>query len=801
MNSRKIESDMISRMSVQSLKSDRMRNLFVMAAIGLASALLTAILMFAAGQGEQTKRELSHRQQVSYYNLTPGQADLLEKDERIACQIRVKTGTLSGMDGFDVMPYYVSELTDEIRIAELETGRLPEAENEIALQAALLAKMNVEPAIGGNVTFTFYDGSTESFTVSGLIKGNGAAKQFPVFFSEGYAQSGSQLKEKSYEVHARLYGADSMYPDVCKETMYQIGSDAGIERKYISPSKPFLDSLSVDTSFVILYGLVGAVILSACVLVIYGVFYLSVVGRIHQSGQLRTLGMTRRQMKKFISREGGILFLRSAPVGIATGAVAGYFMIPDGFDIANTLLIAVLIFLSACLITMVSVHRPARLASLVSPMEAIRYVPQERMKKEGTKRVCRTLTPLGLGLMNFSKNRKKAAVTFISLSLGGIIFMTAAAYMSSFDKENFARQGYFTDAEFQIHYSSSAIELNENGESGLQAHAPLDQELLRQISSLDGVKQIGIIKGFPVSYDYPQHDNYNDMDIVYPLTEEETAKARSYLEDGSADYEKLMSGDYLLVGGNSVAMEVYGWKFAVGDTITLHYYDGSQKAEKEVTILGILNAQYTLDHKGLQGWFLMPEQAISEFISYGLATDLLISSDAEKEEALGEQLTELIADKTGLAMETLAERRVIYAQNADQLFGAISGLAIFIMMFSILSMINTLITNIVTRKQELAMLESIGMSRGQIRKMLLGESLLLILATVGMTMTIGTVCGYALCRILCRAGAFYMKFRFPAMSALAYAAVLILVPLIITFLSMHSFSREALVERLRGTEN
>ena len=122
------------------------------------------------------------------------------------------------------------------------------------------------------------------------------------------------------------------------------------------------------------------------------------------------------------------------------------------------------------------------------------------------------------------------------------------------------------------------------------------------------------------------------------------------------------------------------------------------------------------------------------------------------------------------------------------------------MTFSILSMMNTLITNIVTRKQELAMLESIGMGKGQIRKMLLGESLLLAIATVGITMTAGTLCGYGLCNALYSAGAFYMAFRFPAAFSLAYAAVLTAVPLIIIYAAMKNFSREALVERLRGVE-
>ena len=151
-----------------------------------------------------------------------------------------------------------------------------------------------------------------------------------------------------------------------------------------------------------------------------------------------------------------------------------------------------------------------------------------------------------------------------------------------------------------------------------------------------------------------------------------------------------------------------------------------------------------------------------------------------------------------VTMEALAERAAVYEESANQLFGAISGLAVFIMAFSILSMMNTLITNVVTRKQELAMLESIGMNQRQTRKMLLGESMLLVAATVGVTMTVGTLCGYSLSHYLYQQGAFYMSFRFPAVFAACYAGVLILVPVVIVLAAMHSFSREALVERLRG---
>ena len=801
MSGKKTAKQMISLMSKKSLRTGRMRNIFVSITIVLAAALLTAILMFVQGQRTETARQLTHAQQAGYYELTDEQVQTLASDERIAYQIRVKTGVLSDMDGFSVMPYYVSELSDEIRVGELEEGAMPEKENEVAVQGAMLERMGIEPEVGSSVTFAFYDGNEETFTVSGILAGGEGAKQFSVFFSEAYAENGSQLKDMPYEVYVKIYGAASMYPDELREVIYLIGSDAGIERQYVNPSKAYLDSLTIDSQQILLCVLVGGVILLACVLVIYGVFYLSVIGRIHQFGQLRTIGMTKKQLKKFVSREGRLLFLRSVPIGIIIGGVAGYFMKPQGFSILNTLIIAAAVFVIIYVITMLSVHKPAKIAGNVSPMEALRYVPQDGMKQTSGRKQCRNLTPAGLGIMNFSRNRKKTAITMLSLGLGGILFMTAATYMSSFSKENYARQGDFQEAEFIISYSPSAIELNENGLSGMQAETPLGDEMIGQITSIDGVEKVTERKGFGVQYDFPQHDEYGSNDIIYPLTEEEMQGIDSYVTEGTADTEALLSGEQVLVAGNDTVEEIYGWKFQTGDKVTLHYYDGGGMAEKEVEIAGILSAAFDRDHNGIEGWFVMPEQAVLDWLSYdSINSSLLISTDPAKEASVGEQLDQIVGERPELTMETLAQRRIAYGQSADQIFGAISGLAIFIMMFSILSMMNTLITNIVTRKQELAMLESIGMSKGQIRKMLLGESLLLVGVTVGVTMTVGTLCGYILCHMLRGIGAVYMQFRFPFEFALGYDAVLILVPLLITVVSMKSFAREALVERLRGME-
>ena len=461
------------------------------------------------------------------------------------------------------------------------------------------------------------------------------------------------------------------------------------------------------------------------------------------------------------------------------------------------------LYLIIYLITMISITKPSKIASNVSPIEALRYTPQDAMKNKANKKVCRNLSPIGLGIMNFSKNKKKATITMLSLGLGGILFITAATYMSSFDKADYSRQGYFKDAEFYIHYSESARELEENGTSGIQAKSPMDDSFVQEIKNIDGVEKVTEVKNFGIIYDFPEHSEYNNDDYILPLNEEQIKNIGKYIETGTADYDKLMTGNYILVADNGNVEEIYGWKFNIGDKITIHYFDGNKMAERKVEVLGTLSHDFVLDNSSsLEGWFVMPEKPILNWLTYdSLNAQILISTDESKTEQVGAELEQIVAESPELSLETLAESTEIHNAEADRVFGAISGLAIFIMMFSILSMMNTLITNIVTRKQELAMLESIGMSKSQIRKMLLGESLLLVIATVGVTLTIGTLCGYFLCNILYNNGMYYMSFKFPTVFTVAYVVVLTLVPLVITIASMKSFSKEALVERLRGMDN
>lgn len=798
MREKKIQDRMIMDMAKSSLKSGRMRNFFVMVTLFLSVGLLTFILLFAAGSQEETRRKLSHTQHAVYYELTPDQLERLKGDERIRYFVESKSGRTTTMDGFDVTPMYMSALSDEIQAGSLVTGSLPSKANEAAVTAAFLKRMGVAQEVGSSFKLTFSDGNTEQFYVSGILAGSDAAKNFSLLFSREYAENGSQLSGAAYALYAKLDGAETMGKNACKALIYQVGLDAGMEYKYISPSRAFLDAQDVDSQKLMLCVGVGAVILLACVLVVYGVFYISVIGRIHQFGQLSALGMTQRQIKSSVKREGRILFIRALPAGLLVGAAAGYLIKPGGWSFKNMAVIFVIVIVVNYVITMASVMRPARMAAGISPVEALRYTSQDEMKKAGAKRECRRLSPVGLGFMNFSKNRKKTVITMLSLGLGGIMFMTAATYMSSFNKEQYSRQLYFEDGEYNLMISEQAIEQDDHGLSGIQSRSPLSETFRQTVEALPGVNKVLRQQAFGIKFDYEKGGEYNVNDAVTPMSGEAMAQAMDLITEGMVDLSQMMSGDYVLIRGNDVVREIYGWEFELGDTLVFHFWDGSAMAERAVTIGGFLPGDYGSMQ---EGWFFMPEDAIKDWVKYdNFDTRWIIATNPEQEQAVGEALTALVAGQPQLGMETLQDRREMDRNSISTLFGAISGLSIFIMMFSILSMMNTLITNIVTKKQELAMLESIGMTRSQRRRMILGECFSLAGVSLCMTLIVGTLAGYGLCRILENSGVRYMSFRFPAGFALIYCAILVLVPTVITIVSMRSFSREALVERLRGVE-
>ena len=104
---------------------------------------------------------------------------------------------------------------------------------------------------------------------------------YSVLFSEQYAREGSQLKELPWDAIVCFQGADEMSQPEFEDLVYGFGADHGTARENMNINNFFLDVLpggDMQTQQTILIIGVGIALLFVSVLVIYSVFYLSVVG-------------------------------------------------------------------------------------------------------------------------------------------------------------------------------------------------------------------------------------------------------------------------------------------------------------------------------------------------------------------------------------------------------------------------------------------------------------------------------------------------------------------------------------------
>ena len=119
--------------------------------------------------------------------------------------------------------------------------------------------------------------------------------------------------------------------------------------------------------------LVVVSVMSAAAIVVYSIFYISVGDRVRDYGQLRTLGATRRQVRRMVVFEGLFLALPGVLAGQLLGCTLGYAVKPGGWAWGNNLPVIVIVGLLCIAFVCVSVYAPAKRAGDVSPARAVRY--------------------------------------------------------------------------------------------------------------------------------------------------------------------------------------------------------------------------------------------------------------------------------------------------------------------------------------------------------------------------------------------------------------------------------------------
>ena len=125
----------------------------------------------------------------------------LAKDEQVSCVAKMKTGPSIEVEDYILSFQYMEESRKELEMLKLSEGKMPQKEDEIAVPKSYLKRIGKLEKLGTKLSFTFLDGTTETFTVTGFLKEQG--KYIPLF----YLSSTQRMVRSSRKYHIQhLYG-------------------------------------------------------------------------------------------------------------------------------------------------------------------------------------------------------------------------------------------------------------------------------------------------------------------------------------------------------------------------------------------------------------------------------------------------------------------------------------------------------------------------------------------------------------------------------------------------------------------
>ena len=779
------------KLAKRNVSANRIFCLFNILTIALAVSLIVGISLFQQGTKISEQKILKQMQQATIGGLTAEQIEVLKKEPVLEDIVPYKHSDSFLMDGIKFEAVYMPSGFGIINSYELVSGTCPEQYNEIVIDKNVQLKLGYQLNIGDTITLPTAGSKTEDFIITGFTD-NVETGTFYFYVSPAYAEQGVLLSDIPYSALIRVNGATEMGLVDFENTVYRLASSQDISRNQLYFNSKFCSSLISGSGMGGVF-LATLFIAFSSAIVIYSVFYLSVSNQVSQIGQLKTIGMTEKQIKRMIRKEG--YRFCGIPAGITVGIIFAYLLEPNGITIINAIATSIFAIILGNIIVQISVYKPAQIASNISPIEAVKYVGNTTYLKESKVRNRKNhirLSPYSLALLSEKQDRKKHNLTIASLAIGGGLFMVGATFISSWNPDSFARMGNLEDGEYYITINhNTLINPKPYGISEYQVDTPFSQELMEELQQISEIKEIHVAERTAAIIEY--HDEQLEIPII-PITPDNQEEIMKTLPVDWT-YETLVKQDAMVILGKSVQEEVYHTCPSTGEKVSLRWFDGSEHS-MDVLIAGT-------SEKSMNEGFYLPKETIEKLWGDMDLTASLTLSVPEYEKvgkSVENKLNEILSRHSDLVMETLQEVKASSTNTIHNTSIQVYGVSVFVIMFSIFNLTNTLISRISTRRKEFGILESIGMTKKQIKKMLLHESVLLIIPCLIITVVAGNLMGYLLVQILSVNGLTYFQYTFPFISLLIYGICLVIISIVISTICLKIQCRDSLVERIKTAD-
>ena len=238
----------------------------------------------------------------------------------------------------------------------------------------------------------------------------------------------------------------------------------------------------------------------------------------------------------------------------------------------------------------------------------------------------------------------------------------------------------------------------------------------------------------------------------------------------------------------------YGYTPAVGDVLTFESMDGKAI---EVTIMGIAKPSVT-SGTGAWGLFTLTEELADQlYPDIGNREAVWNVHTSEDSDALRASIFSLLENPV-LTVFSRADHAASLESQLKMMTRGVYLLLAFLFVFSMVNLVNTLMTNLLARQQELGILQSVGMTGKQVSRMLIAECLWYAGVTVFLSVGIGGILGWIFDYVISSFHIFgELSYQFPLMETVVFVLALLVVTGIFSVVAVRYSKRLSLVERIK----
>ena len=779
-------SAVIKKLAKRNLKTDKSRNILIIITIALAACLVMATTLYFFASQRASLNDAAGRYQAVIDEVDNDMVTKLANDDRVQVGVSSLLGLVSYGDYKLTVRSMDETLMKLAKYPDLE-GTLPESTNEIAVTKTFLDRAGLSKSVGDTVSLDLGDGEKE-YILCGILPVEDA--NYSVYVSQSYIEN--KAGAPAYSAYVRLNGSDGWSKSAIQAELSALCGELGIRPEKMQFSTWYFSLIEQRGSqYVAIIAFISLIVALVCTLVIYSLFYVSITRKTNEYGKLRTIGITGRQMKRIVFREGLSLSVIGIPIGISAGAAAGYILVPRGFHTLMVFAIAAITALFMYLCVMTAVIKPARTAARVTPIEAVRYAADPNdVAFSQTKSLHRSLSAKNLAFLNFARNKKKTALTVLSLGVCGVLLMASSAYFNSIDPLAMARRSF--------PYGEIRLELGDYGPQShdseqyleLQKFNLLTEDFMELIRGIDGVEDVKAYQGTVLDLHLPTGDC--EPVVSEGFTPDSGKLLEQYLVEGTADLQELLDNNGILIENGPHWEETFGWDVSVGDELQIE--TGGQT--RKVKVMGIVDAD--IPYGGYDTLFI-PLEMLSEIVpAENLNYQFIVDTDDNKWEAVKDEIQKIIPRTSRLYVSTLDEWVEAYRDKLLNYRIPVYVFVMFIGVFGIINLLNTLITNILTRKRELGVLQAVGQSSRQLSQMLLTEGLFYTFWALLISVSFGTLMGHLLCTVFSAMSLFgKVSYHFPTFEMLGFFLLMIAVQMLFSYLSIRQIKKRSLADQIR----